>query len=159
MDECFDGTTESPIEDYWFMRLIFQVIVTISTCQNEKWKLIPAGIEWQNIFPSQRVLPIRRAYPQSFPAGHGGVTALAAGKVDQVDLAGDAVLVLLSLHQLRLAKIKGANKKKRKKKKQTPKLHVCCISICVLVKQMLIKKCCIKKEEEKSNTNLRLGHD
>lgn len=61
-------------------------------------------------FRSNTFLLIRCAYPESVPARHGGFTALAAGKVHQVDLASDAVLVLLSLHQLRLDKIKGENK-------------------------------------------------
>lgn len=72
----------------------------------------PKWTEWQKKkkLPTQHILLIRCAYPESVPARHGGVTALAAGKVHQVDLAGDAVLVLLSLHQLRLGTIREENK-------------------------------------------------
>lgn len=56
-------------------------------------------------------------YPESVAARHGRVAALAAGKVHQVDLAGDAVLVLLSLHQLRLSE--------ERRIKENGKLHIC----------------------------------
>lgn len=50
------------------------------------------------------------AYPESLSARHGRVTAFAACKVHKVDPAGDAVFMLLSLHQLRLGK--SAERKK-----------------------------------------------
>lgn len=64
-----------------------------------------SGLTDKKMLPIQHVVLIGCVYPESVPARLGGVTALAARKVHQVDLAGDAVLVLLSFHQLRLGKI------------------------------------------------------
>lgn len=106
------------------------------------------------MFLIQRILLIRCTYPESVPARHGGVTALAAGKVHQVDLAGDAVLVLLSLHQLRLGKIKGENKNANY---QTA--HLMFIDLCFKI-QRRNNDCYTKGEKisKKKKTYLCLGH-
>lgn len=95
------------------------------------------------MLPIQHVLLIRCMYPESVPARHGRVTALAAGKVHQVDLAGDAVLVLLALHQLRLGKIKVENDKWK-----LPNCH-----------NKFTANVIYLEKRKKKRANLCLGHD
>lgn len=122
----------------------FKALFRFQKCQNEKWKSILAGPE-----ATRMTKTIGCVYPESVPARHGGVAALAASKVHQVDLAGDAVLVLLSLNQFRLSKIK------EEIKLENLKLQICCRVVSVLKLQTLISK----KGQKKKNPYLCLGHD
>lgn len=105
------------------------------------------------MLPIQHVLLIRCVYPESVPARHGGVTALAAGKVYQVDLAGDAVLVLLSLHQLGLGKIQEENKNGKFQSALLLSMY------CVLKYKNIHIQEEFKKTKKKQKTYLCLGHD